>query len=144
MKEKPWASKLLLKSRLAHLATSTKDGKPHVVPICYVYDGDAIYSSIDEKPKRAKPRQLRRVTDIVGNPRVSLVVDQYREDWRKLSYVIMHGSADIVNHGGEHKHAVSLLRKKYRQYRSMRLEERPIIKITPVRFVAWSAARAGR
>jgi PPOX class probable F420-dependent enzyme len=141
MKEKPWALRLLVGSRLAHLATSTKKGKPHVVPICYVYDGKAIYSSIDEKPKRAKPKKLRRVLNIVENPRVSLVVDQYAEDWRKLRYVIVHGTADIVDHGGEHERAVSLLRKKYRQYRSMKLEERPIIKITPVRFVAWSAAR---
>lgn len=144
MKEKTWTRRLLVESRLAHLATSTKDGKPHVVPICYVYDGNAIYSSIDEKPKRAKPRQLRRVSNIVENPKVSLVVDHYREDWRKLRYVIVHGSADLVSHGVEHRRAVSLLRKKYRQYRSMRLEEGPIIKITPVRIVAWSAARAAR
>lgn len=115
-----------------------------MVPICFVFDGKTIYSSIDEKPKRAEPSGLRRVLDIVGNPKVSLIVDQYREDWRKLRYVIVHGSADIVNRGGEHKRAVSLLRKKYRQYRPMRLEGRPIIKITPVRFVAWSAARAAR
>jgi len=140
MKEKTWTRKLLVESRLAHLATSTKNGKPHVVPICYVYDRNTIYSSIDEKPKRAKPRQLRRVLNIVENPKVSLVVDQYREDWRKLRYVIVHGSANLVNHGVEHRRAVSLLRKKYRQYRSMRLEERPIIKIKPDNVFTWSAS----
>ncbi len=115
-----------------------------MVPICYVYYQNTIYSSIDEKPKRAKPRQLRRVLDILGNPKVSLVVDQYSEDWRKLRYVIVRGSAHIVNRGGEHRRAVSLLRKKYRQYRLMSLEERPVIKIRSERVAAWSATRTPR
>ena len=134
-----WACELLLESRLAHLATSTKHGKPHVVPICYVYDSDSIYSSIDEKPKRTNPAQLRRMLNLVENPNVSLVVDQYEEDWSKLKYVIVHGLAEIVRKGEEHERAVLLLRDKYPQYRVMKLEDRPIIKIKPTRMVAWSA-----
>jgi PPOX class probable F420-dependent enzyme len=134
-----WARELLLESRLAHLATSTKHGKPHVVPICYVYDGGSIYSSIDEKPKRTSPTQLQRFLDIAENPNVSLLVDQYDEDWSKLKYVIVHGPAEIVHEGEQHKRAVLLLREKYPQYRVMKLEGRPIIKIKPTKVVAWSA-----
>jgi len=134
-----WARELLLESRLAHLATSTKHGKPHVVPICYVYDGDSIYSSIDEKPKRTSPAQLRRMLNIVENPDVSLVVDQYEEDWSKLKYVIVHGRAEIVHKGEKHERAVLLLREKYPQYRVMKLEDRPIIAVKLIRVVAWSA-----
>ncbi len=75
MRMKDRAREFLLESRLAHLATSTKNGKPQVIPICYAYDGDSLYSSIDEKPKRRSPTKLQRVLNIVENPSVSLVVE---------------------------------------------------------------------
>ncbi len=140
MKTENWANEFLRKSRLAHLATSSKHGKPHVVPVCYVYDGVSIYSSIDEKPKRADPKRLRRVLNIIENPHVSMIVDQYAEDWNKLRYVMVQGSARIVHEGDEHRRAVSLLREKYPQYNAMKLEDRPIIKIEPVRVAVWNAS----
>ncbi len=140
MKTENWAKEFLGKSRLAHLATSSKHGKPHVVPICYVYNGVSIYSSIDEKPKRANPNRLRRVLNIIENPHVSMVVDHYGEDWSKLRYVMVQGSARILHEGDEHRRAVSLLREKYPQYSAMKLEDRPIIKIEPTRVAAWSAS----
>lgn len=135
-----WARAFLLESRLAHLATSTKNGKPQVIPICYVYDGDSLYSSIDEKPKRRSPTQLQRVLNIVDNPSVSLIVDRYEQDWSKLKYVLVRGSAEIVHTGEEHEHAVQLLREKHVQYRQMKLEDRPVIKIKPVGVFAWHAS----
>jgi coenzyme F420-0:L-glutamate ligase/coenzyme F420-1:gamma-L-glutamate ligase len=135
-----WAREFLLESRLAHLATSTKQGKPQVIPICYTYDGYSLYSSIDEKPKRRSPTQLQRVLNIVENPNVSLVVDRYEEDWSKLKYVLVRGSAEIVHAGEEYEHAVQLLREKYVQYRQMKLEDRPVIKIKPVSVFAWHAS----
>jgi len=132
-----WARELLVESRLAHLATSTKRGKSHVVPICYVYDGGTFYSSIDEKPKRKSSNQLRRVLNIVENPSVSLLIDQYEENWNKLKYVIIRGSAEIIHAGIEHERALQLLREKYVQYRRMKLEGRPVIKIKPVSVFSW-------
>jgi PPOX class probable F420-dependent enzyme len=139
MRMETWACKLLIESRLAHLATSTTSAKPHVVPICYVYDGTSIYSPIDEKPKRRKPSQLRRTMNIAMNPNVCLVVDLYEEDWHNLSYVIVHGTAIVVQNGKEHDRAVQLLREKYSQYHKMRLEGRPLIKISITNTVAWRA-----
>ncbi|MGA8905410.1 MAG: TIGR03668 family PPOX class F420-dependent oxidoreductase [Candidatus Bathyarchaeia archaeon] len=140
MRMEDWARAFLLESRLAHLATSTKNGKPQVIPICYVYDGDSLYSSIDEKPKRRSPTQLQRVLNIVDNPSVSLIVDRYEQDWSKLKYVLVRGSAEIVHTGEEHEHAVQLLREKHVQYRQMKLEDRPVIKIKPVGVFAWHAS----
>jgi coenzyme F420-0:L-glutamate ligase/coenzyme F420-1:gamma-L-glutamate ligase len=137
-----WARELLIESRLAHLSTSTSNGKPHVVPICYVYDGTSIYSSIDEKTKRGKPSQLRRIMNIAENPNVCLVVDHYEEDWGNLRYVIVHGFATIVQEGKEHDRAVQLLRKKYSQYNEMKLEARPLIKVNPINTVAWRAGES--
>jgi PPOX class probable F420-dependent enzyme len=139
MRIEDWAREFLLESRSAHLATSTKHGKPQVIPICYVYDGDSIYSSVDEKPKRRTPMRLRRVLNILDNPNVSLVIDRYEEDWSKLKYVIVRGSAEIVQTQEEHEHAVQLLREKYSQYHQMKLEGRPIIKIKLVSVFPWQA-----
>jgi len=139
MKVDGWARELLSESRLGHLATSTKRGKPHVVPICYVLDGSLLYTPIDEKTKQRKPSQLRRVLNIAENPNVCLVVDHYEEDWSELKYVIVRGSAELVHEGENHGRAITLLREKYDQYRQMKLEDRPIIKIKPISVVAWSA-----
>lgn len=139
MNEKLWANNLLHQSRVGHLATCTKDGRPHVVPICFVFDGKLIYSSLDEKPKRVIPRDLRRVKNIIANPWISLVVDLYSENWQELQYVIVQGVAGIVHRGSEHEYAIRLLREKYPQYLSMRLEERPIVRIKPSRIIAWMA-----
>jgi len=134
-----WARELLTETRLGHLATSTRGGKPHVVPICYVFDGTSLYTPIDEKTKRRKATQLRRVLNIAENPNVCVVVDHYQEDWNKLKYVIVLGSAEIVHKGTTHDQAIILLREKYEQYRKMKLEDRPLIKIKPISVVAWSA-----
>jgi coenzyme F420-0:L-glutamate ligase/coenzyme F420-1:gamma-L-glutamate ligase len=138
MRTKRWATKFLLGARVAHLATLSKSMEPYVVPVCYAFDGKAIYSSVDEKPKRVQPRRLRRMLNITENPKVSLVVDFYTDDdWRKLKYVIVQGTAKILETGREHGRAVLLLKKKYHQYRSMRIERRPVIRIEPVKVTAW-------
>ena len=58
----------LRSARTAHLATSDKSGQPHVIPICFVYDGKCFYSPIDEKPKRTVPSKLKRLKNIRENP----------------------------------------------------------------------------
>jgi coenzyme F420-0:L-glutamate ligase / coenzyme F420-1:gamma-L-glutamate ligase len=109
-----------------------------VIPICFAASGGRLYSPIDEKPKRAAPLRLRRVRNILANPHVALVVDEYREDWRRLWYVLVSGTAAVVMPGAaDHAAAVRALRRKYRQYRAMRLAERPVLEITPARIVAW-------
>jgi PPOX class probable F420-dependent enzyme len=122
---------------VAHLATADRSGRPHVVPICYAFDGRALYSPIDEKPKKNPPLLLKRVRNIRANPQVSVVIDRYDEDWQRLAYVLIAGRAQILLKGARHKRVVALLRKKYPQYREMRLEGRPVIQITPIRWSLW-------
>lgn len=133
----PRASRLLQSARAAHLATSDKTGQPHVIPICFVYDGKCFYSPIDEKPKRSAPAQLKRLKNIRENPRVALVIDRYEEDWRQLGYILIFGKARVLQSGEKFRGAVRRLRKKYPQYRTMALHERPMIVITPARLTAW-------
>ena len=126
-------------ARTAHLATADKSGQPHVIPICFVFDGKQFYSPIDEKPKRIAPAKLKRLRNIAENPQVALVIDRYDEDWRKLGYALIFGKARILLSGEKHQRAVKLLLGKYPQYRSMAIDERPMIVITPKRIVSWGA-----
>ena len=135
----------IINHRVGRLATVGESLRPAVVPICYVFDGEHVYSPIDEKPKSVDPSSLKRVRNIEANPQVALVIDDYSEDWSKLSYALISGTAEIIlpdkdrNNELEHARAVELLREKYQQYRSMRIDERPIIKIKPARIKRWGA-----
>jgi PPOX class probable F420-dependent enzyme len=124
-------------ARIAHLATADAAGQPHVVPICFVFDGRRIYSPIDEKPKTRSPLRLKRVRNIASNSRVAVIVDRYDEDWNRLAYVLISGTAGLLHRGSNHRKAITLLRRKYRQYRSMALEKRPVITIVPARVTGW-------
>jgi PPOX class probable F420-dependent enzyme len=129
----------LSSARIGHLATADQSGSPHVIPVCFAFNGTAIYSVLDQKPKRASLTRLRRVRNIQTNPQVSLVVDHYEEDWQRLWYILVSGEAELILEGKEQEGAVELLRQKYRQYRDMDIDQNPVIKIIPTRVVTWCA-----
>jgi PPOX class probable F420-dependent enzyme len=135
-----WAAEFLTAARVGRLATADREGRPLVVPVCYVFDGAHLYSAVDAKPKRT--RELRRLRNIGENPRVSLVVDEYDEDWTRLRYVIVEGHADVLTDGAEFAHAVDLLVSKYAQYRTLGLsrDRGAVVRVTPDRVLAWRYA----
>ena len=134
-----FAADLLYESRVARLGTADRAGQPLVVPVCYVFDGRLCFSALDSKPKRVAATELRRVRNIAENPRVSLTVDRYDEDWSRLCWVIVEGRADILTDGSERAGAVDLLRDKYAQYRAMGLDRdsATVIRISPERTLHW-------
>ena len=134
----PAQDRFLRSARTGHLATADAKGRPQVVPVCFVFDGQAIYSVLDAKPKTTPLRQLRRVKNILANPQASLVVDHYEEDWDKLQYILVSGDAELLESGEEWALAIAMLREKYPQYQAMDLDQNPVIKITPVRYSPWS------
>ena len=137
---RPGAEAMLLReARVARLATADAAGQPHVVPVCFAVDGRTIYTPLDEKLKRVAPRRLRRVRNIEANPRIALIVDHYEEDWRRLRFALVTGTARIIEDGPDHARAIALLREKYPQYRAMRLEDRPVLVISPHKVVTWAA-----
>ena len=125
--------------RVARLATADAAGKPLVVPVCFVCSKGNIYSVVDEKPKRVAAARLRRLRNIEANPRVSLLVDHYEEDWSRLFYILVEGTAKLLPEGKEQQAALGLLRRKYAQYRKMKLASKPVIKISPSRLISWKA-----
>ena len=130
-------SQFLEEQRVARLATADEQGRPHIVPIVFVYADGVIYTPIDLKPKTTSPERLRRVRNILSNPQVQVLVDHYDEDWQRLGYVQLRGTAEIIERGVEYDQAIRLLEGKYQQYQELPLEGRPVIKISVERTVTW-------
>jgi len=122
--------------RVGHLATADRAGVPHVIPVCYALAGESVYITIDEKPKR-RDVPLKRVRNILENPRFSFVVDRWDEDWSRLGWVMLRGRAEILERGEEHDRAQALLRERYLQYRAMNLAGLPVIAIRIARAASW-------
>ena len=127
--------------RVARLATADADGNPHVIPVCYAFDGTRFFTPLDEKPKRVAESKLRRVRNIEARPAVALVIDQYDDDWSQLGYVLVQGRAELLQpENTMHVQALVLLRERYIQYRTMALEKYPMIVITPEHVTSWGPA----
>ena len=130
-------AELLAHAPVGRLATSDANGAPHVIPVCYALLDGMIYSVLDQKPKRASLTRLRRVRNILANPQVSLVVDHYEGNWERLWYILISGTAELLEDGAERPAAIQVLREKYAQYRLMNIGPNPVIKIAPSHVVSW-------
>ncbi|ELY83995.1 TIGR03668 family PPOX class F420-dependent oxidoreductase [Natrinema altunense] len=159
----------LERGRVAALATVDDEGRPHAVPICFAVlepaarsarpepatasgtgngapddgtDGIRVVSAIDEKPKSTA--DLQRVRNVRVNPRVTVLVDRYCEDWSRLAWLQGRGWARVLeSDASSHADAVSALEEKYDQYGPHELGDRPIVSITIGRTVSWGALADG-
>jgi PPOX class probable F420-dependent enzyme len=106
----------LTAARVARLATTDPDGRPHLVPIVFALEGDTLYSAVDRKPKSSS--KLRRIENARARPDVTILVDHYEEDWDQLWWIRLRGRARVLDDGDERDHAIALLQEKYQQYRA--------------------------
>ena len=122
------------------LATVGPDGAPHVVPVVFAVHDDGekttVYTAVDAK--RKSTQRLRRLANIEGNPRVSMLVDNYDEDWTQLWWVRADGLAEIHPSGEEMATGYALLRRKYVQYQRLALDG-PVVAVTVQRWSSWQA-----
>jgi PPOX class probable F420-dependent enzyme len=126
------------RAAVGRLATIDERGRPHLVPFCFALEGDVLYSAVDEKPKRTQ--RLKRLENIRLHPDVAVLVDHYEDDWSRLWWVRLRGSARVIEEGPERERALALLREKYAQYRS----EPPrgaVIVVSVEEWRGWSAAK---
>ena len=132
-------------ARVARLATVDLERMPHIIPVVFVLDNDhnCYFIPIDEKTKRARPENLKRVKNIQENSNVALLIDEYNEDWTKLYFIMIQGKASIL--GGKKleqnemlllEKAHKLLRNKYPQYQNIGVGEY-LIMIMPQKVIVW-------
>jgi PPOX class probable F420-dependent enzyme len=125
------------KQFVARLATADSDGVPHVVPVCFTILESTVYIAIDQKPKSGDPRALKRIQNIAANPSVALIVDHYEDDWQQLAWVMLRGTAEVLESGDEREAAHTLLRQRYKQYEGMDFLGLPMIAIRIARASSW-------
>jgi PPOX class probable F420-dependent enzyme len=127
----------LAAARVARLATTDPDGRPHLVPIVFALAGDTLYSAVDRKPKRS--RTLRRIENARERPEVTVLVDHYEEDWARLWWIRLRGRARVLDEGAERERALALLAAKYEQYRA-EPPDGPVLAVDVTETRSWSAA----
>ena len=122
-------------ARVARLATAGKDTQPHIVPVTFALSGETIVAAIDQKPKTTT--SLRRLRNIAENPRVSLLVDHYADDWTQLWWVRADGVARTIEDDGARRAAIRALATRYAQYRDDP-PRGPVIEIEVRSWRGWS------
>jgi PPOX class probable F420-dependent enzyme len=130
----------LTSARVARLATTDPDGRPHLVPIVFALDGDTVYSAVDRKPKRSA--KLRRIENARARPDVTILVDYYEDDWSGLWWIRLRGRARVLDDGDERERALALLAEKYPQYRT-EPPDGPVLAVDVTEIRDWSASEEG-
>lgn len=112
---------------LCRLATASKDARPHVVPVIYAMDGDDVIIAVDYGTKK--------LANLRENPRVALVVDEYRPN----GGLMVEGDCEILERGKEYLRLLHILFDRFEFYRKNPWGEgeSPILKIRPTKAVVW-------
>ena len=79
---------------VVRLGTADGQGRPHLVVVTFAVDGDRIYTAVDQKPKSST--DLKRLRNVSENPMVTMLADQYTDDWDKRWWVRADGRAAIL------------------------------------------------
>lgn len=93
MTDNEWRSFVTTGTRLAHLALTRLDGRPHVTPICFVLDGDELAFAMS--PGSVKSKSLAR------DGRVAICVSDERQPY---SFVSIEGEARISTEPDQIRH----------------------------------------
>jgi PPOX class probable F420-dependent enzyme len=119
-------------ARVGRLATVRADHRPHIVPVTFALDRDVLVSAIDQKPKRTD--DLLRLRNIDENPAVTVLIDEYDDDWSRLWWVRLDGTGCVVRSEPARSEAIRPLLDKYDQYR----ETPPTGPAVLVRVTSWT------
>jgi PPOX class probable F420-dependent enzyme len=132
----------LAQSYVARIATVRPDGRPHVVPIWFWWDGVSAY--METPPNSVKANNLRH------NPHCALTVD-ITEGGLRFAGVIMEGTVELLT---DRQVQLAMAARVYTKYlgeegaksptpQRMIHNEHVIIKFTPDRTVTWDDRRGG-
>jgi len=112
----------------ARIATS-HENIPHVKPVSFVLDENAIIIATDYK--------TRTYANIKSNPKVGIVMDIYKTGGHKA--VCIQGKADIIEEGPEFKKLYDIFHKKFEWVRKdpWNENEAPFLKIIPENKTSW-------
>lgn len=99
---------------------------------------DHIVTAVDHKPKSTT--RLQRLVNLEANPTASFLVDNYDDDWDRLWWVRVDGTASIETSGNAFDTAIASLEDRYPQYAARR-PDGPVISISIDRLTGWKSIR---
>jgi PPOX class probable F420-dependent enzyme len=107
--------------KVARIAT-IQDGKPHVVPVWYYYDGTNILVSTTKGARKAKNLQT--------NPNVSITIDDVEGKLEDISF--LNAKAVIIEGTGELKDDInnSFAKKMYETYVGKNALSNPMVQFS--------------
>jgi len=118
----------LKKLEEARIATS-HDNMPHVKPVSFVFEGNAIIVATDYN--------TRAYANIKSNSQTSIVIDVYKSGDHKA--ICIQGEAEIIERGSEFKKLYDIFYNKFAWVRKdpWKENEAPFLKIIPINKVSW-------
>ncbi len=130
---------LIKGAKVARLATVDQKSYPYVVPVVFVFHENSFFIPLDNKTKTVNPRKLKRVKNIEKNSNVTLLIDKYQNDWKKLFFLMIHGKATVID--GKNRKLMDkvhkLLISKYPQYKKIGIGN-SCITIQPKKVTFWN------
>jgi len=132
MRLKKAVAKLIAWERVCRVGTVSRGGVPHVVPVCHVLAGGKIYFG--------SANDGQKVLNLKANPRVTVAVDLYSDDWAHIKGVMVQGRASLIERGPRFRRIRALLYRKYPQYpgeAALGESDSVIIEVTPTRVFSW-------
>lgn len=116
------------------LATTRPDGRPHLVPVWFFWDGETI--TMYSQPNKQKLRNLQH------NPNVSLALETADEG---DDVIIVEGKAELLGQSAQTMNAPAYVAKYDRLIKNMQTtpdeiatEYSEVIRVTPTRFISWT------
>lgn len=128
-----FARELLATARVGHLGLLDEERLPRVLPVTFALHEDALWSAVDDKPKRVEADELARVRWLRRRPRAALCVDRYDDDWTRLAWVQVLGKVEVLEASDAPLRALA---DKYPQYAD-RAPAGPLLRLEPERTLHW-------
>ena len=119
--------RFLEKNDLGRLATISKDGMPHVVPVSYVFRDEAFLIAVDY--------DTRKYRNLTRNKAVAFLVDTLKPN----RAVMVQGRAEIFEEGRNFRHAYKIFHKAFSWVRAEPWKEGEalFIRIRPSTKASW-------
>lgn len=127
---------------IARIATVRPDGRPHVVPIWFYWDGSSIF--METPPTFVKAKNLHK------NPNCAITID-ITEGGLRFKGVVLEGKVELLT---DRQSVLDMVTCIYTKYlgpeaiqsptpKGMIQSEHVIIKLTPERVLSWDYTRDG-
>jgi PPOX class probable F420-dependent enzyme len=102
MTDSEWRSFVTAGTRLAHLALTRPDGRPHVTPVCFILDGDELAFALS--PGSVKGKNLAR------DRRIAICVSDEQQPY---SFVTIEGEARVSAEPDQIRHVAAGIANRY-------------------------------